>query len=462
MGSYNRTSLQNAADNSNRAPMPSASSSSQPMTDSMIVNVKDINPYFNRHVSINQSIYVCAIKVFVINKSEIKTWSNSRGQGKLFSLVLMDKTGEIKATAFNDQVYYIANVKINFNKNPMYQGHKYELHFENNTDVKLCEEDGSMLENIKFQFVPLKDLAEIDKDNIVDVIGIVKRSHELVEVTSKQTQKAIYKKEIDIVDKSGYEINMSLWGNQAVNFDVADYSVIACKSVRVGEYKGKTLSVALNSILLVNPSIPEAEELKNCDAEFNSLTGSAEQTNIPSVKEAQKPLEEILSDRTLGRKDKPDYFTVKAIVMYIHSKGKDFFYPACPNCNKKVIEYENSWNCGKCSKSFENPIYRYMLPIRVSDNSGTVWLTCFDDVAKVVMDLPADDLRNLRLNNPLAYDKYIQNRLWECYIFKVRSQQRNYNDKITINFIAVGAGKIDLKEEAGNLIEQIGALEKMI
>nr|CAG8480468.1 9184_t:CDS:10 [Entrophospora candida] len=368
MGSYNRTSLQNAADNSNRAPMPSASSSSQPMTDSMIVNVKDINPYFNRHV------------------------------------------------------YYIANVKINFNKNPMYQGHKYELHFENNTDVKLCEEDGSMLENIKFQFVPLKDLAEIDKDNIVDVIGIVKRSHELVEVTSKQTQKAV----------------------------------------------SKTLSVALNSILLVNPSIPEAEELKNwfqsggSDAEFNSLTGSAEQTNIPSVKEAQKPLEEILSDRTLGRKDKPDYFTVKAIVMYIHSKGKDFFYPACPNCNKKVIEYENAWNCGKCSKSFENPIYRYMLPIRVSDNSGTVWLTCFDDVAKVVMDLPADDLRNLRLNNPLAYDKYIQNRLWECYIFKVRSQQRNYNDKITINFIAVGAGKIDLKEEAGNLIEQIGALEKMI
>ncbi|CAJ0849861.1 522_t:CDS:10 [Entrophospora sp. SA101] len=425
MGSYNRTSLQNAADNSNRAPMPSASSSSQPMTDSMIVNVKDINPYFNRH-------------------------------------------GEIKATAFNDQVdkfydkieenkvYYIANVKINFNKNPMYQGHKYELHFENNTDVKL------------FQFVPLKDLAEIDKDNIVDVIGIVKRSHELVEVTSKQTQKAIHKKEIDIVDKSGYEINMSLWGNQAVNFDAADYSVIACKSVRVGEYKGKTLSVALNSILLVNPSIPEAEELKNwfqsggSDAEFNSLTGSAEQTNIPNVKEAQKPLEEILSDRTLGRKDKPDYFTVKAIVMYIHSKGKDFFYPACPNCNKKVIEYENAWNCEKCSKSFENPIYRYMLPIRVSDNSGTVWLTCFDDVAKVVMDLPADDLRNLRLNNPLAYDKYIQNRLWECYIFKVRSQQRNYNDKITINFIAVGAGKIDLKEEAGNLIEQIGALEKMI
>ncbi|CAJ0902924.1 22630_t:CDS:2 [Entrophospora sp. SA101] len=73
-----------------------------------------------------------------------------------------------------------------------------------------------MLENIKFQFVPLKDLAEIDKDNIVDVIGIVKRSHELVEVTSKQTQKAV----------------------------------------------SKTLSVALNSILLVNPSIPEARRTK--------------------------------------------------------------------------------------------------------------------------------------------------------------------------------------------------------
>ena len=41
------------------------------------------------------------IKARVTQKSDIKTWSNQKGDGKLFSVTLMDETGEIKATAFN-------------------------------------------------------------------------------------------------------------------------------------------------------------------------------------------------------------------------------------------------------------------------------------------------------------------------------------------------------------------------
>lgn len=37
-------------------------------------------------------------------KSGIRTWSNSRGEGKLFSLTLLDESGEIRATAFKDEV----------------------------------------------------------------------------------------------------------------------------------------------------------------------------------------------------------------------------------------------------------------------------------------------------------------------------------------------------------------------
>lgn len=44
------------------------------------------------------------IKVRVTNKSDIRTWSNSRGEGKLFSMDLVDQSGEIRATAFKDQV----------------------------------------------------------------------------------------------------------------------------------------------------------------------------------------------------------------------------------------------------------------------------------------------------------------------------------------------------------------------
>jgi ssDNA-binding replication factor A large subunit len=40
-------------------------------------------------------------------KSERKKWSNSKGEGQLFSVNLMDETGEIKATAFNAAVDYL-------------------------------------------------------------------------------------------------------------------------------------------------------------------------------------------------------------------------------------------------------------------------------------------------------------------------------------------------------------------
>ena len=53
------------------------------------------------------------IKARVTNKTDIRTWSNARGDGKLFSLDLMDESGEIRATAFNaecDKFYHMIEV----------------------------------------------------------------------------------------------------------------------------------------------------------------------------------------------------------------------------------------------------------------------------------------------------------------------------------------------------------------
>ena len=43
------------------------------------------------------------IKARIVSKSAIRTWSNSRGEGKLFSMDLVDESGEIRCTAFRDQ-----------------------------------------------------------------------------------------------------------------------------------------------------------------------------------------------------------------------------------------------------------------------------------------------------------------------------------------------------------------------
>ena len=49
----------------------------------------------------------------VTSKGNMRTWSNSKGEGKLFSLDLLDESGEIRATAFNaeaDKFYDMVEV----------------------------------------------------------------------------------------------------------------------------------------------------------------------------------------------------------------------------------------------------------------------------------------------------------------------------------------------------------------
>lgn len=72
-----------------------ASSSNQSMTESKIISpISSLTPYHNKWT----------IKARVTSKSEIRTWSNSRGEGKLFNFDLMDESGEIRCTGFKDLV----------------------------------------------------------------------------------------------------------------------------------------------------------------------------------------------------------------------------------------------------------------------------------------------------------------------------------------------------------------------
>jgi replication factor A1 len=88
------------------------------------------------------------IKARVTQKSDIKTWSNQRGEGKLFNVTLMDETGEIRATGFNlvvdelypkleeGKVYYISKARVNLAKKKFSNlANDYELSLERNTEV---------------------------------------------------------------------------------------------------------------------------------------------------------------------------------------------------------------------------------------------------------------------------------------------------------------------------------------
>lgn len=71
---------------------PAADSNSSNINTQLIHPISSLSPYQNKWV----------IKARVTTKSPIRSWNNAKGEGKLFSMDLMDVSGEIRATAFKD------------------------------------------------------------------------------------------------------------------------------------------------------------------------------------------------------------------------------------------------------------------------------------------------------------------------------------------------------------------------
>lgn len=108
----------------------------------------------------------------------------------------------------------------------------------------------------------LDGLNDLEKDATCDVIGIVKDVGEIGTIVSKATSRPITKRELNLVDESGYSIRLTLWGKTAENFVANDSPVMAFRGVRVGDFGGRSLSMVSSSTMLSEPDIPEAHSLR--------------------------------------------------------------------------------------------------------------------------------------------------------------------------------------------------------
>lgn len=124
----------------NRRAQPASALASASSAHATIYPIEAISPYSNKWT----------IKARCTSKSSIKTWHNKNGEGKLFSVNLLDDSGEIRATGFNDQcdmlyelfqegsVYYISSpCRVQIAKKQFTNlNNDYELTFERDTIVE--------------------------------------------------------------------------------------------------------------------------------------------------------------------------------------------------------------------------------------------------------------------------------------------------------------------------------------
>jgi len=428
--------------------------------------IDSITPYQNKW----------QIKARVTSKSDIRTWNNAKGSGKLFSLDLMDESGEIRATAFKEQcdmyydmiqvgkVYLISNCQVKAaNKQFSKLRNDYELTFKDNVIVQPCDEDTSDVPTIIYNFMSIQDLASQQKDAIVDIIGICKSTDEMKEFTSR-AGKEMVKRDVIIVDKSAHEVSLTLWGNTARNFDGGNFPVLAVKGARVSDFNGITLS---GGDLLSNPDMPQGHEVKGwwdnegCNVATQSLTvqgmrsGGGDGGNMLSIGE-------VKATNLGSNSERGEYYSVIASVTFF-SKEKTL-YKACTNqqdgkdCNKKVQENGDSYRCEKCAKDNTDFRWRMMLSFNLGDATDNSWASCFQEQGEKMLGVKSDELGHFLENDEEKYNAVFTEATFKTWSFRMRAKEDSYNDETRLKHTVISLEEVNYEAQCKRLIQEIEKL----
>ncbi|KAI9482714.1 MAG: hypothetical protein EXX96DRAFT_555382 [Benjaminiella poitrasii] len=433
--------------------------------------IKNLNPYQTRW----------HIKARVTQKSPIKKWHNARGDGQLFSVNFLDQTGEIKATAFNDQVdrlynmleegkvYYVSKARVTMARKQFSTlNNEYELAFEHSTEIEACP-DASSIPQMNYEFVKINCLERYEKGANIDVLGVVIEDQGVSEIVSKASGKPTKKRELVIADDTLQSVRLTLWDTQAEEFVSAGNPIVACKGVRVNDFGGRSLSLGGNGSLKINLDIPDVQSLRrwytergqnahftNYSSGGSMLTNSGGEISQQFSSNVKITLQQAKDDN-LGSSDKPDYFSFRGTVVFI--KAENPAYPACPDCRKKLVMEENGWRCEKCQKVHPSPDYRYILTVSVEDATSQLFVNGFDDFGNVLLKMSANEVMALKESNATAAQQVFHRALHQVFNFKVRAKQETFNDITRTKYNVVDCTPIDFVKD-GN--EIASAIEKLL
>ncbi|CAF0811887.1 unnamed protein product [Didymodactylos carnosus] len=386
-GNMNNTSLTNTASNSAQFSMRLTTSDSFSQSE----RIEAIN-------MLTKYLPKWTIRARVSNKTPVRSYSNGRGEGKYFSCDLIDETGEIRAVAFGDEctrfydmletgdIYYITKGMLKpANRRFNTLSHDFEMTLVAQTSIRPCM-DVTNIPDAQFNFIPISDIENKLPNSFIDVIGVVTRTSDIQIITSRQSNKELIKRELELCDENG-KISVTLWGEE------------------------------------------ETPQTVNHGYRFSATW---------------KTLNQIV-DEKLGLDDKPDYIMVKCVCSFI--KTDSIVYMSCPedDCKKKVFDNRNgTYHCTKCSHDYNDFKWAYMVLAELSDSTSSQWTVFFQNEAEALLGISASKFGEAKMNNNDNFvEDYLSKITFKEKIFRLRIKAENFNDERRVRVSCIGVYDID-------------------
>ncbi|KAL9186004.1 hypothetical protein ACHAXT_005242 [Thalassiosira profunda] len=456
--------------------------SSQPIVRSSvngtpITPISGLNMYSNRWV----------IRAKVTSKSPVRTWSNAKGEGSLFSVDLLDNSGtDVRATFFKEAVdkFYsfleegkvytftggrlkVANMQYNTCKS------SFEITFDQNSEIHLDEQGGEAIRE-SYEFVKIANLENVEPNQYVDILAVVKHVGEPATIISKKSGKEMTKCELTVEDDSGAEVRLTMWGETAQNAPstFANSPIVAFKRARVSDYGGRTLS---GSGFSIEPQVPEANGLKQWwqvnggKTQTRSLSSAMGGNRGPDPFDQRKTVSSIKAEH-MGYGDKPDWLTFKATITFLKKEktgDEGCWYTACANAEdpcrnmyKATQTSDGNWHCDKCQRTHDTCVRRFIFSGTMADDTCTSWVSVFNEQAEMMFDgAKADTLYDAIIagDGQDLYNSTFMKAQYTDWIVKCKVKQELVGDEQRVKTAISSMVPVDYAVESRNLLNALTA-----
>ena len=401
--------------------------------------IESLSPYIgNRWV----------IKARVLDKSQVRTWSNARSQGKLCSMTLIDESGPIRCTIFQEgvdkfydlledgKVFFFSKGQVkNANKKYSSVNCEYELSMDKDAEIWPLHGNDPAAQTLpqqSFNFVPVEALKVKEKGSMVDVLGVLAHAGQPQAITTKAGN-SLTKRSIMIADQTA-QVEITIWDALAENWDTPEGTVLGVKAARVTEFNGE-IGLSLSASSSIDREIT-GTQAQSISSWYQGVEGKI---NVPNISRGnagsskgpvlyRNTLEEV-QRLSLGKGEKPDYISVRGTITHI--KSDSMMYDACQTCNKKLIPLNfNSgpYRCEKCDQQFETASARFLLSMMISDGTSQVWVTAFDDVAAQIFSMTASEIKKQSEEDPNFVTTLCSKRMYSQIIARLRVKEDRYGD----------------------------------